>query len=127
MGTVEGIPEACSPLHKLVILLAASNGGEPIRGRARLQKMALMLTDRKGWEGGPCGYDAGVYGPHSDIVDEEAGCLEEAGSCALAAAAAAAAASPPLGWAGRPPAGSRPARTAAHSPGSACTRTCSTA
>ena len=79
MRMAERILETCTPLHRLVILLAASNEYEPIRGRAKLQKMVFMLTHIKCWEDGPCGYDAGMYGPHSDIVDEEAGYLEDVG------------------------------------------------
>ena len=79
MDAAEKILVTCEPLHRLVILLAAANGGEPIRGREKLQKIVFMLTDGEDLEYGPCGYDAGEYGPHSDIVDEEAGYLEEAG------------------------------------------------
>ena len=79
MDAAERVLATCEPLHRLVILLAAANGGEPIRGRAKLQKIVFMLTEGEGWEDSPCGYDAGEHGPHSDIVDEEAGYLEEAG------------------------------------------------
>ena len=79
MDAAERVLATCGPLHRLVILLAASNGGEPIRGRAKLQKIVFMLTEGEDREDRPCGYDAGEYGPHSDIVDEEAGYLEEAG------------------------------------------------
>ena len=78
-GCAERVLATCEPLHRLVILLAASNGGEPIRGRAKLQKIVFMLTEGEGWEDSPCGYDAGEYGPHSDIVDEETGYLEDVG------------------------------------------------
>ena len=79
MNAAEGMLATCGPLHRLVVLLAASNGGEPIRGRTKLQKMVFMLTGGKEQEYGPCGYDAGSDGPHSGIVDEVAGCLEDAG------------------------------------------------
>ena len=79
MDAAERALATCEPLHRLVVLLAAANGGEPIRGSAKLQKIVFMLTERKGWEDGPCGYDAGEYGPHSDIVDEEVRRLEDAG------------------------------------------------
>ena len=79
MDTAEEVLGKCNPLHRLVVLLAASNGCEPIRGRTKLQKMVFMLTHRRGWEDGPCGYVVGDCGPHSDIVEEEAGRLEEAG------------------------------------------------
>ena len=79
MDTAEKMLATCNPLHRIVILLAASNGGEPIRGRTKLQKMVFMLTRGEGWEDFPCGYAAGERGPHSDVVEEEASRLEEAG------------------------------------------------
>lgn len=79
MDAAERALGACDPLHRLVILLAASNGGEPIRGGAKLQKMVFMLTEGEGGGDSPCGCDAGRYGPHSDAVDEGAGRLAEAG------------------------------------------------
>ena len=79
MDATQGMLAACGPLHRLVVLLAASNGGEPIRGRTKLQKIVFMLTEGEEQEYGPCGYDAGSDGPHSGIVDEAAGRLEDAG------------------------------------------------
>ena len=79
MDAAERVLATCEPLHRLVVLLAAANGGEPIRGSTKLQKIVFMLTERKGWEDGPCGYDADDCGPYSDIVDEEAGHLEDVG------------------------------------------------
>ena len=79
MDVAERVLGACNPLHRIVILLAASNGCEPIRGRARLQKIVFMLTRGEGWEDFPCGYVAGDRGPHSEIVEEEAGRLEATG------------------------------------------------
>ena len=79
MDAAERALGACDPLRRLVILLAASNGGEPIRGGAKLQKMVFMLPEGEGGGDRPCGCDAGRYGPHSDAVDEGAGRLAEAG------------------------------------------------
>ena len=79
MDAAERTLGACDPLHRLVILLAASNGGEPIRGRTKLQKMVFMLTEGEDNGDCPCGCDAGRYGPHSDAVDEGASHLMEAG------------------------------------------------
>ena len=79
MDAAERALGTCDPLHRLVILLAASNGGEPIRGKTKLQKMVFMLTEGEDGGDGPCGCDAGRYGPHSDAVDEEAGYLAKAG------------------------------------------------
>ena len=70
---------ACNPLHRLVVLLAASNGCEQIRGVARLQKIVFMLNRGEGWEDFPCGYAAGDRGPHSEIVEEGVGRPEETG------------------------------------------------
>lgn len=79
MDAADGALGARDPLRRLVILLAASNGGEPIMGRARLQKMVFMLTRGKGWKGDACGYAAGGHGPHSDIVEEVVGRLVDEG------------------------------------------------
>lgn len=78
MDATEGILGACGPLRRLVVLLAAANEGEPIRGMTRLQNIMFMLTEEDG-EGHPYGYAAGDLGPRSDVVDEEARCLEEGG------------------------------------------------
>ena len=78
MDAVEGILGTCSPLRKLVVLLAAANEGEPIRGMTRLQNIMFMLTEEDG-ESYPYGYTAGGRGPRSDVVDEEVRCLEESG------------------------------------------------
>ena len=79
MDAAEEMCLTSDPLRRLIVLLAASNGGESIRGRIKLQKMVFMLTEIKAWKDGPCGYVAGGYGPHSDIVEEEAARLENAG------------------------------------------------
>ena len=80
MDAAQGMLVTHKPLHRLVVLLAASNGGEPIRGKTKLQKMAFMLTEGEDREYGPCGYDADNYGPYSGIVDEAAGRLEYVGA-----------------------------------------------
>ena len=79
MDAAERALGTCDPLHRLVILLAASNGGEPIRGKSKLQKMVFMLTEGEDSGDCPCGCDAGRYGPRSDAVDEGASHLMEAG------------------------------------------------
>ena len=78
MDVAEGILGTCSPLRRLIVLLAAANEGEPIRGMARLQNIMFMLTEEDG-EGYPYGYAAGDLGPRSDVVDEEIRCLVEEG------------------------------------------------
>ena len=79
MDAAEGMRLTSDPLRRLVVLLAAANGCEPIRGRTKLQKIVFMLIEKKGWKCGPCEYVAGNDGPHSDIVEEEAARLEDAG------------------------------------------------
>ena len=79
MDAAESIHAACDPLRRLVVLLAASNGGEPIMGRMKLQKMVFMLTRGNGKEGGSFGYGASGSGPHSNIVEEETLHLEDVG------------------------------------------------
>ena len=74
----EGMRWTCDPLRRLIVLLAASNGCEPIRGRIKLQKIVFVLIEKKGWKCGPCGHVASSDGPHSDIV-EEAARLEDVG------------------------------------------------
>ena len=71
--------EALDPVQRLVVLLAASNGGEPIMGGTRLQNMAFMLSELSGEMAERCGYVAGSCGPHSEIVDEAARRLGKAG------------------------------------------------
>ena len=78
MDVAEGTLRTCSPLRRLVVLLAAANEGEPIRGMTRLQNIMFMLTEEDG-EGHPYGYSAGDLGPRSDAVDEEIRCLVEEG------------------------------------------------
>ena len=73
------IAEALDPVQRLVVLLAASNGGEPIMGGTRLQNMVFLLSDLSDELVERCGYGAGSCGPHSEIVDEAARRLGEAG------------------------------------------------
>lgn len=79
MDAAERIAEGCDELHRLIVLLADASGGEPIRGKTKLQKMVFMLTLGEDGSKSPHGYDADNYGPHSDIVDEEARYLEDVG------------------------------------------------
>lgn len=79
MDAAERIHGARDPLRRLIVLLAASNGCEPIRGRMKLQKMVFMLTCGNGREGGSFGYGASGGGPHSDVVEEAARRLEDVG------------------------------------------------
>ena len=74
MDAAKGVLGTCNPLRRLVVLLAAANEGEPIRGMTRLQNIMFMLTEEDG-VGHPYGYAASDLGPHSDAVDEEIRCL----------------------------------------------------
>lgn len=67
------------PPQRLVALLAASDGGAPIRGRTRLQSMAFLLSEASDDMVERCGYGAGDRGPHSEIVGEAARRLGEMG------------------------------------------------
>ena len=73
------IAETLDPVQRLVVLLAASNGGEPIMGGTRLQKMVFLLSDLSDEMVERCGYGAGNYGPYSEIVDRAARYLSEVG------------------------------------------------
>ncbi len=70
---------AIDPLQRLIVLLAASGGGAPITGQTMLQWMTFLLSEGSGDMAGRCGYGAGSYGPHSEIVCEAARLLGEIG------------------------------------------------
>ena len=56
---------------KYLVLLAGADGGTPIRGLAKLQKMMFMASksdDRLGWE---CSFGLNGYGPYSEVVNGE--------------------------------------------------------
>lgn len=58
-------------VQKFIILLADSDGREPIRGRTKLQKMMFMASRTAGELGGQAGFEPGSSGPHSKAVDGE--------------------------------------------------------
>lgn len=72
MGAVEeAVLADGDTVQKYLVLLAGADGGEPIRGRTRLQKMMFMASksdDELGTEG--C-FGPDNYGPYSEVVDEE--------------------------------------------------------
>jgi len=78
MGIKEKILEDEDGLHKFIILLADAND-EPIKGRLKLQKMMYLLSDKIEEIKEQSSYDADNYGPYSEVVDEEARYLEQAG------------------------------------------------
>ena len=79
MDAAGRIAAGCGELRRVMVLLAAANECEPIRGSTKLQKMVFMLTLGEDGSAGPHGYVAGSHGPYSGIVDEEASRLEDAG------------------------------------------------
>ena len=74
---------AIDPPQRLIALLAASNGGAPIRGQTRLQKMMFLLSEMSDYMAEQCGYGADNYGPYSEIVGEAARHLGEIGVLCL--------------------------------------------
>lgn len=73
----QGAPEG-GRLHKIIVLLCHAGGGEPIRGKARMQKLVFMLSHRYGG-GREMGFEPGAHGPYSKMVEEETRHLEEQG------------------------------------------------
>lgn len=71
-----GAPEG-GRLRKIIVLLCHAGGGEPVRGKARMQKLAFMLSRRYGCQ--ETGFEPGARGPYSKIVEEETRYLEEQG------------------------------------------------
>ena len=67
------------PPQRLIVLLAASNGGAPIMGQTKLQKMMFLLSKMSNDMVEQCGYSADNYGPYSEIVGEAARHLGEIG------------------------------------------------
>ena len=64
-------------LHKIVVLLCHA-GGEPVRGRTKMQKLVFMLSQTYGRDE-EMGFEPDMYGPYSEIVDEEVRHLEGLG------------------------------------------------
>lgn len=73
------IIETLDPPQRLIVLLAASDGGAPIMGRTKLQKMVFLLSEVSDDMVERCGYGADKYGPYSEIVGEAARYLGEIG------------------------------------------------
>lgn len=65
-------------LHKLLVLLSYAGGGEPVRGKTKIQKLVFMLSQLYiGDE--EIGFEPSMYGPYSEIVDGERIYLEGLG------------------------------------------------
>lgn len=73
------ILDTIDPLQRLIVLLATSNGGAPIMGQTKLQKMMFLLSKMSDDMVDRCGYGADNYGPYSEIVGEAARHLGEIG------------------------------------------------
>ena len=65
-------------LHKIIVLLCHAGGDEPVRGMTKMQKLVFMLSQIY-CRDGEAGFEPGVHGPYSEIVDEEVHHLEGLG------------------------------------------------
>ena len=64
-------------LHKIIVLLCHA-GGEPVRGKTKMQKLVFMLSQIYGRDE-EMGFEPDMYGPYSEIVEEEGRYLEGLG------------------------------------------------
>lgn len=73
----QGILEG-DQLHKIITLLCHACGGEPVRGKTKMQKLVFMLS---GIHGGDeeMGFEPDTYGPYSELVEAEERYLESLG------------------------------------------------
>ena len=58
-------------VQRYLVLLADAGGGEPVRGRTRLQKMMFMASKADGELGREGCFEPDNYGPYSKVVNEE--------------------------------------------------------
>ena len=58
-------------VQRYLVLLANAGGGEPVRGRTRLQKMMFMASKADGELGREGCFEPDNYGPYSEVVNEE--------------------------------------------------------
>ena len=58
-------------VQRYLVLLADAGGGEPVRGRTRLQKMMFMASKADGELGREGCFEPDNYGPYSEVVNEE--------------------------------------------------------
>ena len=65
-------------LHKIIVLLCHAGGDEPVRGMTKMQKLVFMLSQIYGRDE-EMGFEPDMYGPYSEIVDEEVHHLEGLG------------------------------------------------
>ena len=65
-------------IHKLVIMLAHACDDRPVQGNTKIQKLAFMLSDVDD-NADEMGFYKDMYGPYSDIVEEEMRYLNDLG------------------------------------------------
>ena len=58
-------------LQKFIILLASAAGGKPIRGNTKLQKILFLLSNSIDDIREYGDFDAYLYGPYSETIDQE--------------------------------------------------------
>lgn len=78
-------------VQRYLVLLADAGGGEPVRGRTRLQKMMFMASKADGELGREGCFEPDNYGPYSEVVNEELEYLASIGVLRIAGGIAAAA------------------------------------
>ena len=71
MGVGEAVLADADAVQKFIVLLADAGDGEPVRGRAKLQKMMFMASKTARELGEEAGFEPGDYGPYSEAVDGE--------------------------------------------------------
>ena len=66
-------------LQSLMILLAYTDNNTPIKGKLKLQKIMYLLTNRIDSIREQSDYEPYLYGPYSEIIDEESKYLQSIG------------------------------------------------
>ena len=62
---VEGaVPADANVVRRYLVLLADAGGGEPVRGRTKLQKMMFLVSKADGELGREGRFESGSYGPY---------------------------------------------------------------
>lgn len=56
-------------VQRHLVLLADAGGGEPVRGRAKLQKMMFLASKSDAELGAEARFEPDSYGPYSEVVD----------------------------------------------------------
>ena len=74
-------------VQRYLVLLADAGGGEPVRGRTKLQKMMFMASKADGELGREGCFEPDNYGPYSEVVDGELEYLASIGVLRIAGGA----------------------------------------